>query len=184
MTFSYPFFNLFLSLSRPLLCVADINLFVSLLRFDLAFSCKLTGLRKLEQYPNILNYFRELYQHPAFKVPSGFRALRFSFWAPSGFWVLGLSMRLLCFPSAVLALSPIGPPCSSLSVLFAYLPQASVYWDKIRATYHSIPKQLPDGALPMTGTADLDVLAFWRLEVYKRGFSCFLFLWVRNEIFV
>lgn len=47
----------------------DIRLFVTLIRFDPVYVCHFKCLlRRVQDYPNILNYTRELYAHPAFKA--------------------------------------------------------------------------------------------------------------------
>lgn len=47
----------------------DIRLFVTLIRFDPVYVSHFKCLRKrIQDYPNLLNYTRELYAHPAFKT--------------------------------------------------------------------------------------------------------------------
>lgn len=52
---------------------ADVNLFTTLIRFDLVyhghFKC---NLRRIVDYPNLWNYLKDLYQHPAIKPTCNF----------------------------------------------------------------------------------------------------------------
>ena len=46
---------------------ADVRLFPTLVRFDAVYHCLFKcNLRRLEDYPNLSNYLRDLYQHPGF----------------------------------------------------------------------------------------------------------------------
>lgn len=59
------------------LTVADWRLFTTLLRFDSVyythFKC---NLRRIEEYPNLSNYFRELYQYPGVEETVNFKHIK------------------------------------------------------------------------------------------------------------
>lgn len=64
------------------LTAADICMFTTLYRFDSVyyshFKC---NLRRIVDYPNLWNYLKDLYQHPAFKATCDLEQIKFSYYS-------------------------------------------------------------------------------------------------------
>eukprot|EP00053_Salpingoeca_punica_P013414 m.121392 g.121392 ORF g.121392 m.121392 type:complete len:305 (+) comp16202_c1_seq1:149-1063(+) len=72
--------------SNTQLTFADLRLFACLIRFDLVYySLFKTNLRHIWDYPNLLNYLRDLYQTPAFQSTVNISHIKLGYYKGSKF---------------------------------------------------------------------------------------------------